>query len=1004
MSWRRAWIGVGEPLFGEDWWAEDQKLFEDAVARRTAHKQVRRGITRPAKTKNQPLSPAPPWIQGMLPWFEDPQGDEHESLRPDRDGSLGEVAPSPVRGDPEQGQLFPGLGEPGGVEDRRAGPGLRGQRPARRDVPGEGRPPGRSPAPRRADRPVRDDPPGPRTSSRRTLTQPAAFRPKTQDDLAPSGIVTRIRANLAALAILRTLQHDARPATPEEQSVLARWSGWGAVPEAFDETREEFAWARDQLTILLDETELAAARRNTLNAHYTDAALVSEIWQAAQTLGFTTGRVLEPGCGSGNFIGFAPPGAAMTGIELDPVTAALAQRLYPDARIQAESFADTRLPEASFDLAIGNVPFGQAVLHDRHHNRQGHSLHNFFIVKALHLTRPGGLVIVLTSRYTMDARNPAARREIATMADLVGAVRLPSGAHQRGAGTTVVTDLLILRRREPGRIPDPAPWEQARLTRIGDAELPVSEYFLANPHLILGTLDARHGIYNADDLVVRPTTDTTKAFREALTSICADADARGLTWTPAPEQTATPDTALATADRPEGHLTARPDGTFTRVTKGIERPHQVPRTQAAELRALLALRDTASELLDTEAATPDDTPDIEALRTKLNRQYDTYLTSYGPLNRYTVRRTGRTDPDTGGPVLARIQPPQGSFRLDPLAPVVYALEEFEPVGQRAAKAAIMRERVVAPRAARLGADTPADALAICLDTCGEVRLPEIARLLGVTEPEARACLGTLVFDDPGTGTLTPAAQYLSGNVREKLKTVLSVSTEDSRYAANVTALEEVIPADLGPAEIEARLGAAWIGAPVIQRFLQETLDDPGVTVEHPGGQIWAVKGRHATVLAASTWGTGRYLDAPWRPADVAQREGRIVRQGNLNPEIQIYRYVTQRSFDGYMWQPPEKSGLHRPGHAQPARRPRNRRRRRHRPVLQRSQGPRHRQPPPHGQSRSRRRPRQTPARRTRLPPQPGHPPPHHHPPPPGNHQTHPPGSRPRHRHHPAAGH
>ena len=609
-----------------------------------------------------------------------------------------------------------------------------------------------------------------------------------------------------------------------------------------------------------------------MNAHYTDAALVNEIWQAARTLGFTTGRVLEPGCGSGNFIGFAPPGAAMTGIELDPVTAALAQRLYPEARIQAESFADTRLPEASFDLAIGNVPFGQAVLHDRVHNRHGHSIHNHFIVKSLHLTRPGGLVIVLTSRYTMDARNPAARREIAELADLVGAVRLPSGAHQRGAGTTVVTDLLILRRREPGRTPDPTPWEQARLTRIGDAELPVNEYFLANPHLILGTMDARHGVYNADDLVVRPTSDTTRAFREALTPICADAATRGLTWTPAPEQAAHPDTALATADHPEGHLTARADGTFTRVTKGIERPHQVPRTQAAELRALLALRDTASELLDTEAATPDDTPDIAALRNKLNRQYDTYLTSHGPLNRYTVRRTGRTDPETGGPVLARIQPPQGSFRLDPLAPVVYALEEFEPVGQRAAKAAIMRERVVAPRAARLGADTPADALAICLDTCGEVRLPEIARLLGVTEPEARACLGTLVFDDPATGTLTPAAQYLSGNVREKLKTVRPISTEDSRYAANVTALEEVIPADLGPAEIEARLGAAWIDASVVWQFLRETLDDPDLSVEHPGGQIWSVKGRHATVLAASTWGTGRYPAPALAQALLEQRK------------------------------------------------------------------------------------------------------------------------------------
>jgi N12 class adenine-specific DNA methylase len=604
---------------------------------------------------------------------------------------------------------------------------------------------------------------------------------------------------------------------------------------------------------------LAAARRNTLNAHYTDAALVTEIWQAAQDLGFTTGSVLEPGCGSGNFIGFAPPGAHMTGIELDPITAGIAQHLYPAARIEAGSFADTRDPDNTYDLTIGNVPFAAAVLHDRRHNRQRHSLHNHFIVKSLHLTRPGGLVIVLTSRYTMDARNPAARREIASLADLVGAIRLPSGAHQRGAGTTVVTDLLILRRRDPGRVPDPTAWEQSRPTTIDNAELTINEYFLANPAKVLGTLAATNGAYSADDLVVRPTADTAEALRTSLTTITASAKSRDLTWTPAPDQEAAADPPAAPpTHHPEGHLSALTDGTFTRVTGGTERPHSVPRTQARELRALLALRDTARTLLDTEAASPDDTTELREIRDRLNRQYDSYLQTFGPLNRYTVRRTGRTDPSTGDPVLARIQPPQGSFRIDPLAPLVYALEEFEPAGQRAAKASIFRGRVVAPREPRLGADTPADALAICLDTCGEIRLPEIARLLGVPEPEARAQLSNLVFDDPATGTLVPAAQYLSGNVREKLHLAEKFAQAESRYQANVAELTRVIPADLGPGEIEARLGAAWIDATIVRQFLRELLDDPDLSVEHPGGQIWAVKGRTTSVLAASTWGTGRY--------------------------------------------------------------------------------------------------------------------------------------------------
>ena len=243
--------------------------------------------------------------------------------------------------------------------------------------------------------------------------------------------MARTRANLAALATLRAIQREDRPASPQEQAVLARWSGWGAVPEIFDERRQEYAWAREELSGLLNPAQIAAAARNTLNAHYTDASLVQAIWAGIGQLGFTAGRVLEPGCGSGNFIGFAPDGASITGVELEPVTAQIAAALYPDAEIINESFADTRGREAAFDLAIGNVPFGRAALHDRLYNQGGHSIHNHFIIKSLHLARPGALVAVITSRYTLDSRNPAARREIAALADLAGAVRLPSGAELR---------------------------------------------------------------------------------------------------------------------------------------------------------------------------------------------------------------------------------------------------------------------------------------------------------------------------------------------------------------------------------------------------------------------------------------------------------------------------------------------------------------------------------------------------------------------------------------------
>ena len=571
--------------------------------------------------------------------------------------------------------------------------------------------------------------------------------------------------------------------------------------------------------------------------------------------------MLEPGCGSGNFIAFAPEGAEVTGIELEPVTAAIAAALYPDAQIRCESFADTRIREGSFDLAIGNVPFGAIRLNDRIHNQGKHTIHGHFVIKSLSLTRPGGLVAVLTSRYTMDARNPGCRREIAGLADLVGAVRLPSGAHQRAAGTAVVTDLLIFRRREPGRPPDAAAWEQTRMVTLNGTEVPLNAYFLDHPENVLGELAAIHGAYRADDLVVTAIEDTGPALTRALNRIASQARDAGLTWTGAP---AGPRAARPVApagmpsSQPDGYLNADVGGTFTRVTGGQAIPYPVPRSQAPELRQLLGLRDTVLALLDAESASLDDTPELERLRQELGRRYDAYHHSYGPANRFSWRRTGRADPATGEEKMARVSPPQGGFRIDPFAPVVLALEEFDPVSQRATKAAIFTSRVVAPRNPRLGADTPADALAICLDICGEVRLTAIARLLGADEDQARHELGTLAFDDPGSGRLVPAAEYLSGMVRDKLRTARQAVADDPRYEVNVEHLAAVIPADLTPAEIDARLGAAWIDESYVRQFLCEILDDPAVQVEHPGGQVWTIKGSRHGVLATSTWGTARY--------------------------------------------------------------------------------------------------------------------------------------------------
>jgi N12 class adenine-specific DNA methylase len=695
--------------------------------------------------------------------------------------------------------------------------------------------------------------------------EPARFRAAGQDDLAPSGAVTRARANIEALRLVREIEQAGRPATADEQRVLARWSGWGAVPDVFDERREQFGWARDALAEVLTDRELAAAAANTLNAHYTDAALVREIWDGVRQLGFAGGEVLEPGCGSGTFIGAAPADARMTGVEVEPVTASIARHLYPDAEILTESFANIRAAQGAFDLTIGNVPFGDYVLNDKRHNAAGHSIHNHFLIKSLQLTRPGGLVVAITSRYTMDAQNPAARREMDQLADLVAAVRLPTDAHQRAAGTRVVTDLLILRRREPGAEPAGSDWEQTNELRTENGTLRVNEYFLAHPEHVLGEMTNKSGRWD-NEIDVRGDNAPAR-LAGALREIAEQARADGLAYgqrSEAPVADRRGAMVAGRSDRAEGYLQVAGDG-FTRISEGVPEPHSVPTTQAAELRALLGLRDVTVALLEAEAATLDDDTVPDHLRGDLNTRYDAYTAEFGPINRTSTRRTGRTDPDTGEEKMAQVRPPQGGFRTDPWAPTVYALENFDQATQLATRADIFRQRVVAPRPRALGADTPADALAISLDTLGRADISEIARLLGVPKIVAREQLGTLVFEDPVLDRMVPAGEYLSGNVRQKLAAAIEAAAGDPRYDANVAALREAQPRDVAPGDIRTRLGASWISDEYVQQFLRETLEDPTLRVEHGGGSMWEVKGNRQSVLARLTWGTTR-VPAP----DLAQ--------------------------------------------------------------------------------------------------------------------------------------
>ncbi|MEV6922957.1 UvrD-helicase domain-containing protein [Dactylosporangium sp. NPDC051485] len=743
--------------------------------------------------------------------------------------------------------------------------------------------------------------------------------------LPPSGETARVRANLDALRVLlHGIEAEQRPATNEEQAVLARWSGWGATPGLFDErTREagRFAAERAELQQLLGDDAYRAARATTLNAHYTDPRLAAVVWAAVGTLGFDGGSVLEPGCGSGNFLAGAPAGTRLLGVELDPLTARIAQARFPHADIRAESFADTQLPDAGLDLVIGNVPFGSHKLHDPTHNpRRRHSIHNHFILKALAVTRPGGLVALITSRYTMDGRDDAhhdARHQMAALADLVGAVRLPSGAHQAAAGTDVVTDLLVFRRREAGQPPSGPGWTAVRSVELpaandgGQAEtFDINGYFLDRPELVLGRQLTGTGRARPTVVVEPDTTDVAAALEGAFQQIAAaePVAAAVVLRGPTPDQ--------------EGLFVDAGDGRFWQVRDGRRARHEPPRTQVAELRALIGLRETILGLLDEEAAHRADTPLTRRLRADLNQQYNAYAAAFGAINRFQSSTSTKVDKDTGELVETerRTYPRMGGFRYDPFFPYVAALEKFDDDTGTAEKAEVFRQRVITVPIPVERVQSADDAVVVCWDRHNEVRLDVVASLLGLdSEAAARTALDGLVFEDPQSGALIRKAEYLSGNVRAKYTAAQQATQTDARFAGNVAALRQVLPRDLTPAEISARLGSPWIAASYVQQFLREILDDSGVTVSNVGA-AWSVSGAAKTgVLATTVWGT-RSRTATDLAANLLNSQSieitktigtgtdkRTVRDAEATAMAQAKAEQLDGRFRAWLWEDPDRS-------------------------------------------------------------------------------------------------
>jgi N12 class adenine-specific DNA methylase len=638
----------------------------------------------------------------------------------------------------------------------------------------------------------------------------------------------------------------------------------------FDRAEHRFDETRVELGGLLTAEEWRAAERTTINAHYTSFEVASALWEAATELGFAGGRILEPGCGAGTLLATIPTGIAVeaVGVELDPVTARIARALHPDATIRSESFADTRFPPGYFDMAIGNVPFGKIALTDTHHNRAGHSIHNHFIIKSLDLVRPGGLACVLTSRFTADARNQGARSDIAERADVIGAVRLPEGAFRAVAGTDVAIDMLLLRRRVPGAAPGGLDWLESTTIDLPGGAVAVNELFASHPQWVLGEMRCENGQYNERDLSVRARPGPLAGqLRPVLAEITTAARQAGWAMTTVEPRPATT-TQMPVTEWPavgphhcEGTLLRAGTG-FVVVEDGLCVPADRKRSnnEADQLRMLIDMRDLTYGLLDAQAA-GEPPASWEPQRDRLNEVYDRFTDRYGPINRYQVIKLAKPEPETQEAQFQRRAPAYGGFRDDPGWPVVQALEIFTDETQTARKAPIFTMRILEPRVIATHATGPEDALAVCLDTHGVANLAVIAGLLDTDPDTARAQLGTLVYDDPATGQLSTAAAYLSGNVRAKLAAARAAAATDARFAANVAGLEQVQPVDLGPDEIDARLGATWIDPADLSAFAAEVLDCDGVLVEYtavtatwsihaPAGTRWSVK-------MTSEWGTER---------------------------------------------------------------------------------------------------------------------------------------------------
>ena len=625
----------------------------------------------------------------------------------------------------------------------------------------------------------------------------------TDDNLGIGGAKAKFRANMAAINLLKELEFEGAQATPEQQEILSRYVGWGGLADAFDESKDNWKDEFAELYATLSPEEYAAARASTLNAHYTSPTVIKAIYEAVGNMGFQTGNILEPAMGVGNFFGMLPESmesSRLYGVELDSITGRIAKQLYPKADITVAGFETTDRRDF-FDLAIGNVPFGQYQVNDRAYNKLGFSIHDYFFAKTLDQVRPGGVIAFVTSRYTMDKQSPEVRKYIAQRAELLGAIRLPNNAFKANAGTEVVSDIIFLQKRDRPIDIEPD-W-----VHLGENEdgFSINQYFIDNPEMVLGRQTSESTQYGRQDFTVEPYEDLDLAtqLRYAIQNIGGKYEAAEL---PDLGENETIQDTIPADPNVKNYSYAVVDGeVYYRENSVMVKPN-LNATAKERVKGMAELRDCVHRLIDLQMWESDDIS-IRAEQQKLNRLYDRFTEKYGLIN-------------SRGNALA--------FADDSSYYLLCSLEmlDDEDKTKLKGKADMFTKRTIRQRQSVTSVDTAAEALALSIGEKARVDMAYMSQLTGKSEDDIIDELNGVIFLDPVYGEWQTADEYLSGNVRQKLREAENAAVDSPGYLPNVEALRAAQPKDLDASEIEVRLGATWIDKKYIQQFMFELLEPP----------------------------------------------------------------------------------------------------------------------------------------------------------------------------------